>query len=105
MKNGHLVTVGQLLWRHDERSAKLDDALRGGRDVVHLDENLDEVMRFWRGRPDPAVNAALGTGIHDAVAHRVVCVDFPAEQSGVESLQLLGLAGYDLPRHHGLSHL
>src|SRR5262249_17496089 len=57
------------------------------------------------GRPDAAIDAALGLCVHQAIVKRVVLVDLPAEKRCVELLQLLALGtGDDLPVDDRIGH-
>src|SRR5262249_49331036 len=52
--------------------------------VVDADEQLHKDRRLGRRRPDAALDSFRGSGVDAAVAHRVVGVDLPREELGIE---------------------
>jgi len=94
---------------HQAGAAELLDPLERGLDVVDLDVERDAVLPRFHVAEDATADADTTLGVvvrvrDHAVAHRVVGVDLPAEQRGVERHQLGPVLRHDLEMHNCVAH-
>jgi hypothetical protein len=88
----------------DDLPAELLDSRRTGGYVRDVDEQLHQRMSFIPDGPDPARDPAIRPRVDRAIAHRIVGIHPPAEQSAVKGRERVGVPCEYLPLRHRVAH-
>lgn len=81
-KGRPFVAIRADCWGKNCFCAETVGFLDGRFDVVHGDEELDEILSLQWRLPDSSVNSLFGSGIGSAFSHSVFCMNGPSENFG-----------------------
>src|SRR5918994_7711113 len=109
VEEADLGAVRHLVRTHHPRPAEALGLGERGLDVGNLDVEGDVAVVSLRpgsdAAPDPdPVGVDVPLALHDSVFHRVVGVDLPPEEAGVEALKLVRVLPYHLELYYRLTH-
>src|SRR6266404_1024397 len=102
--HGQLRTARHFGWRQDRLAAEFLHFFQRRLQVLDLGVHRDALAAVLVGADAAIDSSGAATGIDYAVLHRVVAVDLPSKQLGVELLELILLSTHDLEMNDRCSH-
>lgn len=85
-EHGEMTDIRYGGGRDDLLSTEANGLIEMYLEVVHLDIKCDVWGNFPFGLEDAAADSTFTAGLDGAVIHRIIAVDFPLEQLGIEFL-------------------